>query len=147
MMMQLQMNVPSFIISHRFSSRSSSSSFSLSSYHPPFTILSSKRDFKESQPTGDNNNNGDKSSSTDWDKAWSNFKKQGRKSLFSSFSPNKYVSWNPRRSDFPLSEEVDPIKRTERSNLKFWTSPTFTLGGAILIVTFLLLYTILAPIK
>lgn len=92
------------------------------------------------------NVSGDKSS-TDWDKAWSNFKKQGRKTLFSQFSPDKYVSWNPRRSEFPLSEEVDPIKRTERSNLKFWNSPTFTLGGAIIIVTFLLLYTILAPIK
>lgn len=57
------------------------------------------------------------------------------------------MSWNPKRSEFPLSEEVDPIKRTERSNLSFWNSPTFTLGGAIIIVLFLLLYTILAPIK
>jgi hypothetical protein len=89
---------------------------------------------------------GDKSS-TDWDKAWTNFKKQGKKTLFSNFSPNKYVSWNPRRSDFPLSEEVDPIKRTERSNLKFWNSPTFTLGGALIILIVLLLYTLLAPIN
>lgn len=85
--------------------------------------------------------------STDWDKAWSNFKKQGKKTLFSQFSPDKYVSWNPRRSNYPLSEEVDPIKRTERSNLMLWTSPRFTLAGAIVIVTFLLVYTILAPIK
>lgn len=91
------------------------------------------------------NVSGDKSS-TDWDKAWSKFKKQGGKKPFSKFS-DKYVSWNPKRSEFPLSEEVDPIKRTERSNLSFWNSPTFTLGGAIIIVTFLLLYTILAPIK
>ncbi|KAK4432420.1 hypothetical protein Salat_1004100 [Sesamum alatum] len=84
--------------------------------------------------------------STDWDKAWSSFKKQGKKSLFSDFSPNKYVSWNPRRSEFPLSEEVDPIKRTERSNLMLWTSPKFTLAGAIVIVSFLLVYTILAPV-
>jgi len=90
------------------------------------------------------NVSGDKSS-TDWDKAWSKLKKQGGKKPFSKFS-DKYVSWNPRRSEFPLSEEVDPIKRTERSNLMFWNSPTFTLGGAIIIVTFLLLYTILAPI-
>uniref|UniRef100_A0A803MIS0 Uncharacterized protein n=1 Tax=Chenopodium quinoa TaxID=63459 RepID=A0A803MIS0_CHEQI len=61
--------------------------------------------------------------STDWDKAWSNFKKQGKKSFSSQFSPNKYVTWNPRRSNYPLSEEVDPIKRTERSNLMLWTSP------------------------
>ena len=84
--------------------------------------------------------------STDWDKAWSSYRKRGKKTLFSQFS-DKYVSWNPRRSDYPLSEEVDPIKRTEKSNLKLWTSQSFTLGGAILIVTLLLIYTILAPIK
>ncbi|KAK1400116.1 2,3-bisphosphoglycerate-independent phosphoglycerate mutase [Heracleum sosnowskyi] len=95
---------------------------------------------------GDNNNKGDKSS-TDWDKAWSSFKKQGKKSIFSQFSPNKYVTWNPRRSNYPLSEEVDPIKRTERSNLMLWTSPKFTLVLAIIIVSLLLLYTILAPMK
>ncbi|CAK7342922.1 unnamed protein product [Dovyalis caffra] len=65
--------------------------------------------------------------STDWDKEWSNFKKKGKKTFFSQFSPNKYVTWNPRRSNYPLSEEVDPIKRTERSNLRLWTSPEFTL--------------------
>ncbi|XP_011077387.1 uncharacterized protein LOC105161412 [Sesamum indicum] len=99
------------------------------------------------QQNGDSNDNskGDKFS-TDWDKAWSSFKKQGKKSLFSDFSPNKYVSWNPRRSEFPLSEEVDPIKRTERSNLMLWTSPRFTLAGAIVIVSFLLVYTILSPV-
>ncbi|WOH00944.1 hypothetical protein DCAR_0520321 [Daucus carota subsp. sativus] len=86
-------------------------------------------------------------SSTDWDKAWSSFKKQGKKSIFSQFSPNKYVTWNPRRSNYPLSEEVDPIKRTERSNLMLWTSPKFTLVLAIIIVSLLLLYTILAPMK
>lgn len=84
--------------------------------------------------------------STNWDKAWSSYRKKGKKNLFSQFT-DKYVSWNPRRSDYPLSEEVDPIKRTEKSNLMLWTSRTFTLGGAIVIVTFLLLYTILAPIK
>lgn len=86
-------------------------------------------------------------SSLDWDKAWSSFRKQGKKTLFSNFSPDKYVSWNPRRSEFPLSEEIDPIKRTERTNLMFWTSPQFQLTVAILIVTFLLLYTILSPAK
>uniref|UniRef100_A0A803KUJ9 Uncharacterized protein n=1 Tax=Chenopodium quinoa TaxID=63459 RepID=A0A803KUJ9_CHEQI len=85
--------------------------------------------------------------STDWDKAWSSFKKQGKKSFSSQFSPNKYVTWNPRRSNYPLSEEVDPIKRTERSNLMLWTSPRFTLGLAIVIVSLLLIYTILAPPK
>ncbi|XP_022745473.1 uncharacterized protein LOC111295908 isoform X2 [Durio zibethinus] len=102
----------------------------------------SKNDSKQPQQNGDNR--GDKFS-TDWDKAWSNFRKQSKKSFFSGFSPNKYVTWNPRQSNYPLSEEVDPIKRTERSNLKLWTSPGFTLVGAILIVSFLLLYTIIAP--
>ena len=112
------------------SSSSSSSSFPSS----PSKIFFSKRDSSDSRKDG--NNKGDKFS-TDWDKAWSNFKKQGKKTLFSQFSPDKYVSWNPRRSKFPLSEEVDPIKRTERSNLKLWTSPRFTLVVAILIVSFL----------
>ncbi|KAK1319030.1 hypothetical protein QJS10_CPB04g01876 [Acorus calamus] len=87
-----------------------------------------------------------KNSNQDWDKAWSNFQKKGKKTLFSQFNPNKYVSWNPRRSEYPLSEEVDPIKRTERSNLMLWTSPQFTLAGAIIVVTTLLIYTIIAPI-
>ncbi|KAI3893457.1 hypothetical protein MKX03_030732 [Papaver bracteatum] len=93
-----------------------------------------------------NQNKGDRSS-TDWDKAWSSFRKRGKKSLFSQFNPNKYVSWNPKRSNFPLSEEVDPIKRAERSNLMLWTSPKFTLAGAIVVVTLLLIYTLLAPTK
>ncbi|ESR42145.1 hypothetical protein KPL70_017525 [Citrus sinensis] len=134
--------------SHRFWSRSHGElPFSLSSSNScsPFRPLCSRRDSQEPQRNGDNNK-GDKFS-TDWDKAWSNFKKQGKKSFFSQFSPNKYVSWNPRRSDYPPSEEVDPIKRTERSNLMLWTSPQFTLVGAIVIVTFLLVYTILAVVK
>ena len=86
-------------------------------------------------------------SSTDWDKAWSTFKKKGKKTLFSEFSPNKYVTWNPPRSEYPLSEEVDPIKRAERSNLMLWTSPRFTLVGAIIIVLALLIYTLVVPAK
>ncbi|KAK8574116.1 hypothetical protein V6N13_097108 [Hibiscus sabdariffa] len=114
---------------------------SVSSTYPRscLKILCSKKD-----SNGDNK--GDKFS-TDWDKAWSNFKKQSKKSLFSGFSPNKYVTWNPKQSNYPLSEEVDPIKRTERSSLSLWTGPGFTLVGAIVIVSFLLLYTILAPVK
>ncbi|XP_050227351.1 uncharacterized protein LOC126676990 [Mercurialis annua] len=108
----------------------------------PFTPLCSSP--RNSQQSPDNN--GDKLS-TDWDKAWSSFKKQGKKTLFSQFSPNKYVTWNPRQSNYPISEEIDPIKRTERSNLELWTGPRFTLVVAILIVSFLLLYTILSPIR
>ncbi|CAH1438335.1 unnamed protein product [Lactuca virosa] len=119
---------------------------------PPKPCYCSSRDPPPRRPPSpqngdDRNNNGKDKSSTDWDKAWSSFKKQGKKSLFSQFTPDKYVSWNPKRSNYPLSEEVDPIKRAERSNLSLWTSPGFTLGGAIVIVTFLLVYTILFPIK
>ncbi|GJN08218.1 hypothetical protein PR202_gb19470 [Eleusine coracana subsp. coracana] len=85
--------------------------------------------------------------STDWDKAWTTFKNKGKRTLFSDFSPDKYVSWNPRRSEYPLSEEVDPIKRTERSNLMLWTSPQFTLVGAIIITLTLLIYTLIVPAK
>ncbi|KAH0434116.1 hypothetical protein IEQ34_026890 [Dendrobium chrysotoxum] len=83
----------------------------------------------------------------DWDKAWSSFRKRGKKSFFSQFKLDKYVSWNPQRSEYPLSEEFDPIKRTERSNLTLWTSPNFTLVGAILVVSLLLIYTLQAPLK
>ncbi|KAJ0978194.1 hypothetical protein J5N97_005071 [Dioscorea zingiberensis] len=113
---------------------------------------------KDGSPSPDNGkkDNGDEIS-TDWDKAWSSFRnqgrrkssmrKQGKKSLFSQFNPEKYVSRNPRRSEYPLSEEVDPIKRTERSNLMLWTSPQFTLAGAIVVVSMLLVYTLSFPLK
>ncbi|KAG1371612.1 hypothetical protein COCNU_16G007060 [Cocos nucifera] len=97
-------------------------------------------------PEKGKNGKGDRLS-TDWDKAWSSFRKRGKKSLFSQFTPDKYVSWNPRRSEYPLSEEVDPIKRTERSNLQLWTSPKFTLVGAIIVVSMLLIYTLIFPTK
>ncbi|POO02484.1 hypothetical protein TorRG33x02_014680 [Trema orientale] len=148
MRMDIQARI-GIISSHAFSSRNpkptSSSSSSTSYWTQTQKFLCSTKGSRENQEN--DNNNGDKSS-MDWDKAWSSFRKQGKKkSFFSQFSPNKYVSWNPRRSNYPLSEEVDPIKRTERSNLMFWTSPGFTLAGAIVLVTFLLVYTILAPVK
>ncbi|XP_031485935.1 uncharacterized protein LOC116254594 isoform X1 [Nymphaea colorata] len=102
-------------------STSSSSSSSLPSSCLRLRPRSSKNDSGDSSETGDK-------PPTDWDRAWASFKKQGKKKgMFSQFSPNKYVTWNPRRSDYPVSEEVDPIKRTERSNLMLWTSPKFTL--------------------
>ncbi|WCJ34594.1 hypothetical protein M5689_015894 [Euphorbia peplus] len=132
------------------SSSSSSSTFSCPSISHHYSFLrpscSQKNSSGQPKPNPDDKNNGDKFS-TDWDKAWSKFKKQGKKTLFSGFSPNKYVSWNPRPSDYPLSEEVDPIKRAERSNLMLWTSPKFTLYGAVVIVTLLLVYTILYPVR
>ncbi|OAY77658.1 hypothetical protein ACMD2_21107 [Ananas comosus] len=103
------------------------------------------RDDSRSRKNG-KNDDGERLS-TDWDKAWSNFRKKGKKTLFSQFKPDKYVSWNPRRTEYPLSEEIDPIKRTERSNLMLWTSPKFTLVGAIIVVSMLLIYTIIFPLK
>ncbi|KAI7996255.1 hypothetical protein LOK49_LG10G01837 [Camellia lanceoleosa] len=137
--MDIRFRFGSFLASHNL--RSTSSRIQKPLIKP---CCSSRRDSQQNDD--DNNNRGDKFS-TDWDKAWSSYRKQGKKTIFSEFSPNKYVTWNPTRSNYPLSEEVDPIKRTERSNLMLWTSPSFTLAGAIIIVTFLLLYTILAPIK
>ncbi|KAJ0088659.1 hypothetical protein Patl1_32019 [Pistacia atlantica] len=141
MLMGIQARIGS-ITSHSFCTKSNKPPSSSSNSRLQLRPLCSRKD---SQQNGDGSK-GDKFS-TDWDKAWSSFRKQGKKSLFSQFNPNKYVSWNPTRSNYPLSEEVDPIKRTERSNLMLWTSPRFTLVVAILIVTFLLLYTILAPVK
>ncbi|KAI4369189.1 hypothetical protein MLD38_017664 [Melastoma candidum] len=111
------------------------------------TLCSRQQRHRGDDAGADGSDNKGEKFSTDWDKAWSTYKKRGRRTLFSDFSPDKYVSWNPRRSNYPLLEEVDPIKRIERSNLMLWTSPRFTLFGAIIIVTFLLVYTILAPVK
>ncbi|RAL45213.1 hypothetical protein DM860_014623 [Cuscuta australis] len=85
--------------------------------------------------------------SIDWDKAWSSFKKNGKKTFFSQFSPDRYVTWNPTRSNYPPSEEVDPIKRSEKLNLNLWTSPQFTIAVTILILVFLLVYTVVFPLK
>ncbi|XP_042511872.1 uncharacterized protein LOC122086994 [Macadamia integrifolia] len=121
-----------------------------SPYPSPLKPQSKRSDSQQPSPRGDDSNDssnkGDRST-IDWNKAWSSFRKKGKKTLFSQFNPDKYVSWNPTRSNYPLSEEVDPIKRAERSNLMLWTSPRFTLIGAIVVVSFLLIYTLLAPIK
>ncbi|CAN6471029.1 unnamed protein product [Victoria cruziana] len=119
--------------------------FSTSSSPPSSCFRLSPRSSKND--SGDSSEMGDKPT-TDWDRAWAAFKKGGKKkSIFSQFTPNKYVTWNPRPSDYPVSEEIDPIKRTEKSNLMLWTSPKFTLVLASIIVTLLLIYTILAPQK
>ncbi|KAH0468845.1 hypothetical protein IEQ34_002077 [Dendrobium chrysotoxum] len=110
----------------------------------PFRLRCSKNDYR----SGEKGKKGEGDElPVDWDKAWSSFRKRGKKSFFSQFKLDKYVSWNPQRSEYPLSEEFDPIKRTERSNLTLWTSPNFTLVGAILVVSLLLIYTLQAPLK
>eukprot|EP01018_Ginkgo_biloba_P021293 Gb_39492 [translate_table: standard] len=92
---------------------------------------------------GDRDKNKGESLSTDWDKAWSNFRKQGKKTLFSQFDVQKYVSRNPRPSNYPLSEEVDPLRRSERSALSFWTSPKFTIACFGIVVGLLIFYIVL----
>ncbi|XP_020591222.1 LOW QUALITY PROTEIN: uncharacterized protein LOC110032052 [Phalaenopsis equestris] len=112
----------------------------------PIRTRCSKNDYRSGKK--DSNGKGDELS-VDWDKAWSSYRKQKKKPFFSQFNSDKYVSWNPRRGggEYPFSEEFDPIKRTERSNLTPWTSPNFTLVGAIIVVSLLLIYTLMAPLK
>ncbi|KAG0498913.1 hypothetical protein HPP92_003604 [Vanilla planifolia] len=110
----------------------------------PLSPRCSKDNFRSKE--NGKNERGDRTP-VDWDKAWSSFRKQEKRSLFSRLKLDKYVSWNPRRSEYPLSEELDPIKRAERSNLSPWTSPRFTLIGAIVVVLFLLIYTLQFPLK
>ncbi|KAL3701740.1 hypothetical protein R1sor_019762 [Riccia sorocarpa] len=63
----------------------------------------------------------------DWDKAWTNFStpEKKKKKSFLNIDMERYVSRKPERSDYPLSEEVDPLRKTERSALEFWSSPKF----------------------
>jgi hypothetical protein len=51
--------------------------------------------------------------STDWDKAWAMFKKKGKRTLFSDFSPDKYVRFFTRqiRELEPTAERVSLIRR------------------------------------
>ena len=69
-----------------------------------------------------------------------------------SLTPNQptilsVMAYKPNEPKRTGREEVDPIKRTERSNLMLWTSPQFTLVGAIIIVLTLLIYTLVVPPK
>eukprot|EP00249_Psilotum_nudum_P030620 c43413_g1_i1 orf=47-586(+) len=77
--------------------------------------------------------NGNEKGSVDWDKAWSRFSKEKR-SIFSKFDFDKFVTRTPRYPNYPISEEVDPFKRIERSTLRFWTDTKFTIAGFGVIV-------------
>ncbi|KAK8577301.1 hypothetical protein V6N13_027580 [Hibiscus sabdariffa] len=83
--MDVQAGIKSLTSNSKSNSFWTSSQKSVSCNYPRscLKILCSKKD-----SNGDNK--GDKFS-TDWDKAWSNFKKQSKKSLFSGFSPNKFA--------------------------------------------------------
>ncbi|KAH7447885.1 hypothetical protein KP509_01G125500 [Ceratopteris richardii] len=65
----------------------------------------------------------------DWDKAWSSYQQQKKKPFLSSIDMEKYVTRQPQQKNYPLSEEVDPLKRTERATLTFWTDTKFTVAG------------------
>lgn len=52
-----------------------------------------------------------------------------KKPFLSMFDMEKYVTRGPQQSNYPLSEEIDPLKRTERATLRFWTDAKFTLAG------------------
>jgi len=41
----------------------------------------------------------------------------------------QYVTRSPLKSDYPLSEEVDSLRRNERLALSAWTSEWFTFAG------------------
>ena len=72
----------------------------------------------------------------DWDKAWSSYRRsKNKKSFLSMFDAEQYVSRSPRKSDYPSLKETDPLKRTERSTLDFWTDPRFTMAGFGVIFT------------
>lgn len=75
----------------------------------------------------------------DWDKAWESFpkpKKRGSFKFDSLFKVDmeKYVNRKPTHSKFPLSEEIDPLRKTERAALDVWTDPKFTLAGVGVVV-------------
>jgi hypothetical protein len=99
----------------------------------------------------DRNKSKGESLSTDWDKAWSNYRKQGKKNLLSEFNiqkyMEKYVSRDPRPSDYPLSEEVDPLRKSERWALGFWTNSKFTVVGLGVVVGLLIFYITLFSIR
>lgn len=78
--------------------------------------------------------NGGEDGTVDWDKAWSSFKKPQKRKSFLKLDMEQYVSRQPKHSNFPLSEEVDPLKRSERSLLGAWTSMKFTYALVVVIV-------------
>ncbi|KAL2649992.1 hypothetical protein R1flu_018120 [Riccia fluitans] len=85
-------------------------------------IISESKDEDEGGPRKDQG----ESPKVDWDKAWTNYSgPQKKKKSFFSIDMEQYVSRRPERSDYPLSEEVDPLRKTERSALGVWSSPQF----------------------
>ncbi|CAK9877127.1 unnamed protein product [Sphagnum jensenii] len=93
-----------------------------------------------------------KNDPVDWDKAWSNFPKSKMKESgfslksFLKLDMDQYVSRKPNHSKYPLSEEVDPLRRTERGTLNAWTDPKFTVAGfGVIVGLFLYMVVIVGP--
>lgn len=89
----------------------------------------------------------DERSSIDWDSAWSSYRKP-KKASGNPFKldMDKYVSRRPTRSDYPLSEEVDPLRKSERSALGVWTDPRFTYAGiGVIVGLFVYMVIIIGP--
>ncbi|CAM6087040.1 unnamed protein product [Calypogeia fissa] len=79
-------------------------------------------------------NKGGEDGPVDWDKAWSSFKKPQKRKSFLTIDMEKYVSRQPKHSNYPLSEEVDPLRKSERSLLGAWTSMKFTYAFVVVII-------------
>jgi hypothetical protein len=96
-------------------------------------VRASKEDDTGVESDSDPSRNGE--DGVDWDKAWSTFSKpQKRKSLFKLPDMEQYVSRRPTHSKYPESEEIDPMKKTERGLLGAWTSEKFTYAMAIVLL-------------
>ncbi|CAI5462837.1 unnamed protein product [Closterium sp. Yama58-4] len=58
----------------------------------------------------------------------------------------QYVSRQPQRADYPLSEEVDPLKVTEKRVLRVWTDQRFTYAGfGVIVGLFVYMVAIVGP--
>ncbi|CAI5513390.1 unnamed protein product [Closterium sp. Naga37s-1] len=58
----------------------------------------------------------------------------------------QYVSREPQRMDYPLSEEVDPLKVTEKRVLRVWTDQRFTFAGfGVIVGLFVYMVAVVGP--
>ena len=93
----------------------------------------------------------DEKGPVDWDKAWESFPKPKKRNLFNLLSlfnldMEQYVNRRPTHSNFPLSEETDPMRKTERQALNAWTDSKFTLAGlGVVVGLFVYMVVIVGP--
>lgn len=82
----------------------------------------------------------------DWDKAWTKFSSPEKKKSFLNIDMEQYVSRRPEHSNYPLSEEVDPMRKSEKSALGFWTTPQFTyVMAGVIVGLFIYMVIIVGP--